>query len=98
MKSALNKFTLALEIILIGTLLSGKAFAACGDSAKSRPGASLLPQSWDGQSGALLPISASSSDDRIVGMWNVIFNAERNELGPRDATAIDTSPVCFHRP
>ncbi len=42
MKSALNKFTLALGIILIGTLLSGKAFAACGDSAKSKPGASLL--------------------------------------------------------
>jgi hypothetical protein len=96
MKSALKKFTLALGIILIGTLLSGKAFAACGDSAKSKPGASLLPQSWDGQSGALLPISANSSDDPIVGMWHVTFTAEGNESGPPDGTPTDNSLVVWH--
>lgn len=51
MKPALNKFTLALRLILMGTLLSGTAFASCGDTNKSKPGASLLPQLWDGQSG-----------------------------------------------
>lgn len=96
MKSALNKFTLALGIVLIGTLLSGKGFAACGDSAKPKPGASPLPQSWDGQSGALLPISASSSDDRIMGMWHVTFTAEGNEPGPPDGTPIDNSLVVWH--
>jgi hypothetical protein len=96
MKSALNKFTLALGIVLIGTLLSGNAFAGCGDSAKSKPGASLLPQSWDGLSGSFLPVSASSSEDRIVGMWHVTFTAEGNELGPADGTPIDNSLVVWH--
>ena len=96
MKSALKKFTLAFGIILIGTLLSGKAFAGCGDTAKSKPGASLLPQMWDGQSGSFLPISASASDDRIVGMWHVTFTAEGNESGPPDSTPIDNSLVVWH--
>jgi hypothetical protein len=96
MKSALTKFTLALGIILIGMLLSGKAFAGCGDSTKSKPGASVLPQKWDGQSGSFLPISASSSDDRIVGMWHVTFTAEGNDFGPPDGTPLDNSLVVWH--
>lgn len=96
MKSTLKKFALSVAIILIGTLLGGKALAACGDIGKSKPGASLLPQSWDGQSGSLLPISASSSDDRIVGMWHVIFTAEGNESGPPDGTPTDNSLVVWH--
>lgn len=96
MKPALSKFTLALGIILIGTLFSGKAFAGCGDSTKSKASASLFPQSWDGQSGTLFPISASSSDDRIVGMWHATFTAEGNELGPPDGTPIDNSLVVWH--
>jgi hypothetical protein len=96
MKSALNKFTLVLGIILLGTFLSGKAYAGCGDSTTPKPGASLLPQLWDGESGILLPISASSSDDRIVGMWHVTFTAEGNELGPPDGTPIDNSLVVWH--
>jgi hypothetical protein len=96
MKSVLNKLTLAMGIVLMGTLLSGEAFAACGDSTKSKPGASLLPQLWEGQSGSFLPISASSSDDRIVGMWHVTFTAEGNELGPPDGTPIDNSLVVWH--
>ena len=96
MKSVLNKLTLAMGIVLMGTLLSGDAFAACGDSTKSKPGASLLPQLWEGQYGSFLPISASSSDDRIVGMWHVTFTAEGNELGPPDGTPIDNSLVVWH--
>jgi hypothetical protein len=96
MKPALNKFTLALGIILMGALLSGSAFAACADNGRSKPGASLLPQSWDGQFGSLLPISASSSDDPIVGMWHVKFTAEGNEGGPPNNTPIDNAIVVWH--
>ena len=96
MKPPLKKFALAVGIILIGTLLSSNAFAGCGDSTKSKLGASVLPQMWDGQSGSFLPISASSSDDRIVGMWHVTFTAEGNESGPPDGTPIDNSLVVWH--
>ena len=96
MKSALNKFTLALGIILVGTLLSGTAFAGCGDTNKSKPGTSLLPQSWRGQSGSFLPISASSSDDPIVGLWHATFTAKGNEQGPPDGTPIDNALVTWH--
>ena len=96
MKPPLKKFALAVGISLIGTLLSGNAFAGCGDSTKSKLGASMLPQMWDGQSGSFLPISASSSDDRIVGMWHVTFTAEGNESGPPDGTPIDNSLVVWH--
>ena len=92
MKPALNKFTVALGIILMGMLLSGNAFAACGDTSRSK----LLPQSWSGQSGSFLPISASASDDPIVGMWHVTFTAEGNELGPPDGTPIDNAMVVWH--
>ena len=96
MKPALGKFTLALGIILMGALLSGSAFAGCGDQGKSKPGASLLPRSWNGQSGSFLPISTGSSDDPIVGMWHVTFTAEGNEAGPPDNTPIDNSLVVWH--
>ena len=96
MKPALSKFTLALGIILMGTLLSGTAFAGCGDTSKSKSGASLVPQFWDGQSGSFLPISARSSDDPIVGMWHVTFTAEGNELGPPNGTSIDNALVVWH--
>jgi hypothetical protein len=85
MKPALSKFTLVLGIILMGALLSGSAFAGCGDQGKSKHGASLLPQSW-----------TNSSDDPIVGMWHVNFTAEGNEAGPPDNTPIDNSLVLWH--
>ncbi|HEY4054379.1 MAG TPA: hypothetical protein VGL74_11575 [Terriglobales bacterium] len=96
MKPAFSKFAIALGVILVGTLLSGTAFAACGDNGKSKPGASLLPQLWDGQSGSLLPVSASSSDDAIVGMWHVTFTAQGNEAGPPDGTPLDNALVVWH--
>jgi hypothetical protein len=101
MKPALSKLTLALGIILMGALLAGSAFAACGDQGKSKHGASLLPQSWlpqsgNGQFASFLPISTNSSDDAIVGMWHVILTAEGNESGPPDGTPLDNSLVVWH--
>lgn len=96
MKPALNKFTLALGFILMGALLSGQAFADCAGQGKSKPGASWVPQSWDGQLGSLMPISDSSSDDSIVGMWHVMFTAEGNDGGPPDNTPIDNAIVVWH--
>jgi hypothetical protein len=96
MKPAVNKFTLALGIILVGALLSGSAFAGCGDLGKLKHGASLLPRSWNGQTASLLPIYSNSSDDPIVGMWHVNFTAEGNEAGPPNGTPIDNSLVVWH--
>jgi hypothetical protein len=92
MKAPFNKFEVALGILLIGTLLSGKSFGACGDYSKPK----VVPQSWNGQSGWFLPISASASEDRIVGMWHVTFTAQGNEAGPPDGTPIDNSIVVWH--
>jgi hypothetical protein len=96
MKPALNKFTLALGIILMGALLTGQAFAACAGQVKSKPGATWVPQSWDGQLGSLIPISDRSSDDSIVGMWHVTFTAEGNDNNPPDKTPIDNAIVIWH--
>jgi len=98
MKPAFEKFAFAVGIILMGTLLSGTALAACGDQSKLKPGASLLPQSLNGQSGSLLPVSASSSDDPIVGMWHMTWTAEGNtgSDAPPDGTPIDNALVFWH--
>lgn len=92
MKLALNKFGLALGILLIGTLLGGNAFGACGNYRKSK----VVPQSWNGQSVSFLPISASASDDPIVGMWHVTFTAQGNEASPPDGTPIDNAMAVWH--
>jgi hypothetical protein len=95
MKPALSKFTIALGIILVGTLLSSTAFAACGDATSFQHGA-LVPQSWNGHLGSLLPISDKSSDDPIVGMWHVTLTAMGNEAGPPDGVPIDNALVVWH--
>ena len=92
----LSKVSLALGIILMGILPSGKAFAACGDYSKAKAGASLLPQSWGGQSASFLPIS-DDDEDAIVGMWHVTFTAKSVNGNPIPNTVIDNALVVWHR-
>jgi hypothetical protein len=97
MKTNFQKLTVALAIILSGAMLAAKANAKCGSIVK--PGATLHPQSWQGQdafqSGSLLMIS-DRTDDRIVGMWHVTFTAEGNDGRPPDNTPIDNALVVWH--
>ncbi len=92
MKQAFCKFEAALGILLVGVLLSGTSFGACGNYGKSK----VVPQSWNGQSGSFLPVSDRASDDPIVGMWHVTFTAEGNEAGPPNGTPIDNALVTWH--
>ena len=91
----LSKITLALGIILMGILPSGKAFAACGEYSKAKAGASLLPQSWGGRSASFLPVN-DDPDAAIVGMWHATFTAEGNAGGPPDGAPIDNALVTWH--
>jgi hypothetical protein len=92
----LSKVSLALGIILMGILPSGKAFAACGEYGKSKAGASLLPQSWGGQSASFLP-SSDDADATIVGMWHATFTAKTVNGSPIPNTVIDNALVVWHR-
>jgi hypothetical protein len=92
----LSKVSLALGIILMGILPSGKAFAACGEYSKAKAGASLLPQSWGGRSASFLPIS-DDVDATIVGMWHATFTAKTVNGSPIPNTVIDNALVVWHR-
>jgi hypothetical protein len=95
MKPSFTKFTLALGIALIATVLTATANASCGDS---KAGTTLHRQSWDGF-GSFPPGSlllTSDDADNIVGMWHVTFTAEGNDGGPPDNTPIDNSIVTWH--
>ncbi|MGA9509251.1 MAG: hypothetical protein WBV55_11595 [Candidatus Sulfotelmatobacter sp.] len=99
MKTLHKKMTLAVGIILIGTILTAKANAACGGVGKSN--AMLHSQSWQG-SGSFHPGSlrliSDSEVDPIVGMWHVTFTAEGNTGpdAPPDNTPIDNALVVWH--
>jgi len=95
MKSAFDK--LAVGMLLIGVLSSGQRVRGMRNLTASP---TCLPQSWNGQSAFFLPISASASDDRIVGMWYVTFTAQGSgEVGPPDgAPPIDMGAAERHRP
>jgi hypothetical protein len=95
MKPALIKLPMVMGIVLLGVVFTGTAFAGCGEAAKLQHGA-LVPQSWSGESGFLLPISDDSSNDPITGMWHATFTAMGNEMGPPDNTPIDNALVVFH--
>jgi len=95
MKPARIKLSMVMGIVLLGALLTGTAFAGCGDVARLQHGA-LVPRSWNGASGSLLPISDDSSNDPITGMWHATFTAMGNEVGPPDNTPIDNALVVFH--
>jgi hypothetical protein len=93
MKTSFSKFEVALEILLVGVLLSGTSFGACGNYGKPKS----MPQSWNGQTGSFEPVSDRPTDEPIVGMWHVTFTAEGNEGGPPDGTPIDNALVTWHR-
>jgi hypothetical protein len=96
MKPELSKITLALGIILMGTLSSGKALAACGDLTKVKARPSLLPQSWDRQAGSFLRVD-DDHDPSIVGMWHATFTAKTQNESPIPNTVIDNALVVWHR-
>jgi hypothetical protein len=95
-KVALRTLTGTLGVVLLVTMLSAWASAACGDANKF--GANLHRQSWQGsdplQPGSLLRISEDS--DSIVGMWHVTFTAQGNPNGPPDGTPIDNALATWH--
>ena len=74
MKPALNKSTIALGIILVGTLLSGRLLSAsCGDSLSAMAGGGGSVHS---QTRPIQPNSASSGDNAgksMVGLWHIQF-------------------------
>jgi len=78
-----------LGVVLLVTLLSAWASAACGSANKF--GANLHRQSWQAsdplQPGSVLMIVENT--DPIVGMWHVTFTAQGNTGGPPDGTPID---------
>jgi hypothetical protein len=95
-KVALRTLTGTLGVVLLVTMLSAWASAACGDANKF--GANLHRQSWQRsdplQPGSLLRISEDS--DSIVGMWHVTFTAQGNPNGPPDGTPIDNALATWH--
>ena len=85
-----------LGVVLLVTMLSAWASAACGDANKF--GANLHRQSWQRsdplQSGSLLMIADDT--DPIVGMWHVTFTAQGNPGGPPDGTPLDNALATWH--
>jgi hypothetical protein len=94
MRTALKRFAAAMGIILIGTLLTATANAACGNQQ-----AALHRQSWSNSntSGSLL-LTHFNFEDPIVGMWKVVFLAKGNTGpdAPPDMTPIDSAIVQWH--
>lgn len=94
MKRVSKIFASTMGIILIGTMLTATASAACGNGQGT-----LKRQSWNGSnaytSGSLV-LAHDRSDDPIVGMWKVEFIAKGNPGGPPDNTVIDAAIVQWH--
>ena len=74
MKPALNKSTIALGIILVGTLLSGRLLSAsCGDSLSAMAAGAASVHS---QTRPIQPNSTSSGDNAgksMIGLWHIQF-------------------------
>ena len=81
-------------VVMLVTMLSAAAGAACVDANKS--GENLHRQSWQAPvpPGSLLMIAADT--DPIVGMWHVTFTAQGNAGGPPDGTPIDNALATWH--
>jgi len=97
MQTQFKKVILALGVVLIATMITTRANAACGDI---KVGATLHRQSWQGssafQGGSLLMISDRDDDNSIVGMWHVTLTAQGNAEGPPDGTPLDNALVVWH--
>jgi len=91
----LRFLTGTLGVVLLVTMLSVWASAACGDA--NQFAANLHRQTWQGaaslQPGSLLRVADDS--DPIVGMWHVTFTAQGNG-GPPDGAQIDNALVTWH--
>ena len=86
--------TIALGVILLGTMLAPNASAQCGFTTGSKVGPTFQPLAWQAPAkstaGSLLLVSDDRSDEAgIVGFWKVAFVAEGNDGGPPDGTPID---------
>jgi len=88
MQTQFKKVILALGVVLIATMITARANAACGDI---KVGATFHRQSWQGsgafQGGSLLMVSDRDEDSSIVGMWHVTLTAQGNAEGPPDGNS-----------
>ena len=101
MKAILEKMTVAVGLVVIGTILTAAANAECGDLQRYKPGASLLPQAWQeqgmGQFGPASLLQVSDSTDPIVGFWQVTLTAKGNlPPGPPDGVVLDKGFSQWH--
>jgi hypothetical protein len=100
MNTIFRKAAVALAMVLVGTVLTLQANAACGTLDGLKPGASLHPQSFEGGNyfgaASLLLVSERDHDDSIVGMWKAKFTAMGNPGGPPDGTVIDSAFIQWH--
>ncbi|MCU1269549.1 MAG: hypothetical protein JWN74_843 [Acidobacteriaceae bacterium] len=97
MQTQCKKMVLVLGIVLIASMITARANAACGDI---KVGATFHRQSWQGsgalQSGSLVMVSDRDEDSSIVGMWHVTLTAQGNAEGPPDGTPLDNALVVWH--
>jgi hypothetical protein len=96
MTTIFKKLTVALGIVLMGTILTATANAECGDSRIAKPKTSLQPQSWQEQFQPASLLLVQQTNDPIVGMWKVAFVAKGNAEGPPNGTPIDSAVVVWH--
>lgn len=99
MKRVFRKAAVALGIVLMGTVLTLQANAACGILDGLKPGASPHPQSFEGGNsfeGASLLLASDHDNDSIVGMWRVTLTAMGNPGGPPDGAVLDSALVQWH--
>jgi hypothetical protein len=101
MKAIFKKMTVALGLVVIGTILTATANAECGDLQRYKPGASLLPQAWQeqglGDFGPASLLQVSDPTDPIVGFWQVTLTAKGNQPpGPPDGVVLDKGFSQWH--
>ena len=96
MTTMFKKLTVALGIVLMGTILTARANAECGDFKLTKPKSSMQPQSWQDQFQPASLLLVQQTSDSIVGMWRVNFIAMGNPEGPPDGTPIDAALVVWH--